>query len=151
MSTIDSKEQYETTVHEAAELFNNKKYEQSLVRFLQLADANYENTMVHEMLCENYLKLGNIQMAEKEYDTLIDLSKKQGRAPRMRSFHEVVNDLGDDREIEEDYQQMMDRSETASVPVEESEKAIKYGLILMSQGKFKEAEAALVRFKDAIA
>lgn len=146
MKLIKRSQQYESAVDKAVEYYNNKKYKQSLLKFQELAEFNFENLKVHEMLSRNYIMLNNINKAEKEYDIYVELVKKKNIFLKVKSFNDIIKKLDDPEKIKKKYDRLLKRKKLPTI--EETGTAIELGFIYLSQKKYKKAEKMLLEFKD---
>lgn len=147
MSEITSFEKYRDFAGKAADVYNAGEYKKALEMFQELSRVNYDNIKVHETLAYIQLKLNNVAMAEKEFEIVLELARKRNQLVHLpRTFDELVRQMGDVRELEQDYKRIM----TAPVPKGEllqTRTAIHLGIHYMAQGKYKQAEEILVKYK----
>jgi Flp pilus assembly protein TadD len=136
---IDSREIYEKVVLEALELYHQSEYSKALEKFLRLAEYNFQNMKVHEMLGYIYLKLDLIQKAEEEYEILMKLAKEKNIEFKKPTFEELVEAAGDEGEALRQFE-ALEASGFEDFSPEETKVVINLGLIYMAKGKYREAE-----------
>lgn len=142
-----SLEQYEALTYQAAENFNRKDYENALKKFLKLAENNWENPKVHEILSTIYLNLGNTEKSREEFHIYMDLLRRDNpELPAPRSFDELVADAGDISSVEAEYNRIM-KKKSCKDPFSSFDVPARLAVLYMSEGKFKQAEDILTRFK----
>ena len=139
MSKIENKEQYEKIVNEVAKLYEQEKYEESIIKFQELAQYNFENVKVHELLCYNYLKLNQVKEAEKEFEILVGLSKKKNINFKLKTFDQMIEHIGSEKEIEHEYNKLM-KKELNEISPKETGVVINMGLVHMAKGEYGKAK-----------
>lgn len=146
-------EEYKEFTLDAVESYNKKDYQNALSKFLKLAEKNYDNYKIHEILCTIYLKLENIEEAEKEYSIYFDLLKKQiPDLPQKKNFNELIKDLDDIDELEKKYTDIMEETalpeddSSFSGKIQLSNDAIHFSLACMANGDYERAEKIIREF-----
>lgn len=152
MTTITTFEEYKALTMAAVEEFNQHDYRDALQKFQKMAKANYQNPKIHEVLVYIYLKLNMIQEAEAElkiYREMLGKEVPQVSLVSTRTFHDLVEDAGDQKQLEKEYKSVMESKKEVD-PYEGADTASRLGIIYMSQGNYKKAEEVLLAFKDKL-
>ncbi len=150
MKKIKDFKQYEKITYEAAQDFSKKKYNDSLKKFKLLADYNFENLKVHEMLVYNYLKLEEIEKSEEEFEVLLKLAREKNIHLQLKSFDELVDETEDIEVLEEHYEQILEKKNEEVSLYEDTKTVFDLSFKYMAEGKFEEAEKIILSFKDIV-
>lgn len=149
---ITSLNEYKNMTISAVEEFNQMDYEQALKKFQEMAAVNPENAKVRELLVTLYLKVGDLENAEKELEEYKRLlGGTNAKMPEMpaRSFEDLVEAAGDLEEVEAAYEACMDKEDNVD-PVDDMNAATNLGILYMSRGDYKRAEEVLTAFRDRV-
>lgn len=146
---ISTFEEYKDLTIEAVGDFNEKDYNKALPKFEELVKVNNKNTKLHELLAYLYLKKGDVESAEREFQALIELEReKNPDIWKPKSFEELVSEAGDLAEMEEKYNSLFEKNDFD--PFESLEIPAKLSLLYMNRGEYEKAEEVLIRFRDEV-
>ncbi len=136
---------------EAADLFNKRDYPAALTIFRKLVVKNPDNFKLHETMAYAYLHMKDLGNAEKEYSIALKLAIKENPAIRPpRTFQDLVNDAGDQKQLEKEYVQIMSAQPSREV-LNGSLTAVNLGIVYMARGEYRKAEELLTRYRDRFA
>ncbi|MES0489191.1 MAG: hypothetical protein ABUK01_04315 [Leptospirales bacterium] len=146
---IQTFEEYEKQTISAAEFFNKKEYNKALEQFLLLSEYNYDNFKVHETISVIYLKLDRVEEAQKEYDIVIELMKKQNiNLSETRSFAEIINEFEDIETLQGKYEDLTANEESKETEKKSTRLPIQIGMQFMAQGEYEKAIEFLNAHKE---
>ncbi len=141
-------EQYESLTYSAAGKYNKSDYETALDMFLRLAENNWENPKVHEVLANIYLKLNRIDKSREEFHIYLDLLKRDDPSIILpRSFDELVEEAGEMDATRSRYDKIM-KKRSHPEPFADFDVPAKLSILYMSIGDYKKAEQVLVKYKE---
>jgi len=150
MKQITSKEEYRQITLAAANDYNKKDYQKALKKFLKMADVNYDNDKLHELLAYIYLNLDQLDKAEEEFAIFRSLIRENnpGITPEeLPTFEDLLARTSDTNLLEIETEQIME-----SKILNDPDKAISIISDLatryMAEGKPDKAEDILTHFKE---
>ncbi len=140
--------EYKQLTLEAVRLYHKKDFEGALLKLLYLEEHNPENSKVHEMLTDLYLKKGNVEKAEREYKLYLSLiiAENPELKPLKRTFEDLVRDAGDFEEVMQSYKQIMGEERNLD-PFKDGAVVSALSVHYMAQGKYDQAERILIDFQ----
>ena len=148
MSGIQNFDKYKSVTDEAANLYNSGDYRNALRGFQELVKVNPRNRKLHETLAYIYLKLNDLKNAEREFQIVMQLAASgEGAAMPIRSFEQIIKDIGEPAKIEAEYKKVMTTGVSANEMVR-SRAPIQLGMLYMARGQYKKAEEILIGFKN---
>lgn len=145
-------DEYKKLTLDAVDNFNNKDFKEALKKFKKMAKKNKNNTKVHEVLAYIYLELKDIKNAEKEYNIFLSLYKeKYGNSDEnYNDFDELLNNIKEENDIgqlEKQVNTIVNKNKHIDF-LTDMEKLYQLAILYMADGKYKEAEKILCKYKE---
>lgn len=148
---IDSVEEYRETALKAIDLFQSSQQEDALCYFERLRDVNPENSVIAEVLTYLYTQMGMAEEADKEFSRYCDLMRARGRYiifNQPQTWEELVTEAKKDKKLKSTVKNILNRKEKSENPIEDIEKVSMQGVIYMNSGKYAEAEALFLEYRE---
>lgn len=150
MTEIKTKEEYRKFTLIASESYNNRQYDRALEQFKVLERHNPKNPKIHETLSYIYLKLNQVDLAEKEFHIALQLRKQADPSFEIPpTFDEMVTKLDSFEATKEKYLKLI-RSEPSKETLMQTKTTVSLGMHLMAKGYFQKAQDILVDYKKRI-
>ncbi|MDY3940200.1 MAG: hypothetical protein SOZ27_08010 [Spirochaetia bacterium] len=148
---IDSVEEYRDTALKAIDLFQSSQQEDALCYFERLREVNPENSVIAEVLTYLYTQMGMAEEADKEFARYCDLMRARGRYiifDQPQTWEELVIEAKKDKKLKSTVKNILNRKEKSENPIEDIEKVSMQGVIYMNNGKYAEAEALFLEYRE---
>lgn len=148
---IDSVEEYRETALKAIDSFQSSRQEDALHYFEQLREVNPENYVISEVLTYLYTQMGMAESADREFARYCDLMRNRGRymiIDQPQTWEELVVEAKKEKKLQSTVKNILSRKEKSPNPVEDIEKISMQGVIYMDNGKYEEAEALFLEYRD---
>ena len=139
---IKNLKEYTEKTNLGAELYNNRKFEEALIIFLELSEYNTDNYKIYETLALIYIKLNNLEEAEKAYTKARKVfSRKHKTNFELQTFDEIVSRLETLDKLKAMYESENDEIKSGN---KSHQLPIKVGMQYMARGDYKQAEEFLL-------
>lgn len=148
---IDSVEEYRETALKAIDLFQTSQQEDALCYFERLKEVNPDNYVIAEVLTYLYTQMGMTEAADREFARYCQLMRDRGRyiiISQPQTWEELVVEAKKDKELKSTVKKILERKEKSVDPIEDIKKVSMQGVIYMNSGKYEEAEALFLEYRD---
>lgn len=148
---IDSVEEYRDTALKAIDSFQSSQQEDSLVYFERLREVNPDNYVIAEVLTYLYTQMGMSEKADEEFVRYCDLMRSRGRylvIDEPQTWEDLVAEAKKEKKLKSTVKNILKRKEKSENPIEDTEKVSMQGVIYMNSGKYAEAEALFLEYRE---